>query len=811
MDTVTCYRGDKPYIFISYSHKDSGRVLPIIADLTERGFRCWFDEGIDPGTEWDETIAKNLNSCSYVMAFISANYLQSDNCKDELNYARDKNKPRLLVYLEDVELPEGMAMRLNRLQAVYFNRYKDRATALDKIAGAKEIGICRDVTEADPVQATTESSDAPLTEKKTSGNTKPELKKYLIPAAICLLLLIVVIILIVLFRDDEADDIVESTESSSSVVVESSDPSQSVVPVEIEPEADMVHVTLTAHEEMGVKDFMEAKEIIRGRVEILAGDGNYRMTEGTDTLDLWIPREAFRGMDVEVVLRCYLARAMWTVIFDEDSVNVMITREPKEYVGVDRSDIEDITLEWGTKDDFNWRKAPLEGEYPIFTITMTDEFVKRKGGIIAEYDRPLWGQDVKASSGFYFYEIMLEDNGKTIYLINKDVDDPVWAELTYYNLTHPALSQGFYYNIEVPFEWEDPANCEEPGKYQVAVSEMTGDRVCTFYTTDSDVKKGAWIDNIATAKKRLDAMEIPYAFGSVKDKTSIAVMLGKDELSDGMLRHLMDYWPNVSIYRGLSYYHISAKEYAYEEDDGTQILRGTISTYESEAANDFEENRKEPARVTVGYTYVPEAEYTLEGNEFVIRGPSRCRNMFRYVKAMLEYGTMETYFNYEGTQFVVDESGKTLSQSDLPFSGAERNNALADAIIDAIPRATVNAQDTEVKVYLHLTVDDTFLDKSFEQVRQIYEIVDMYNNQYDNLYIYLTDEDDKYLERARFMFSKHYNSLGDYATDGYIYSHGIFCNGKMEPYREAFIERLATDPFSKLFYEENHWTFELTQ
>ena len=51
--------------------------------------------------------------------------MKSDNCKDELNFARDLQKERLLVYLENVKLPLGMAMRLNRLQAELDNLEKN--------------------------------------------------------------------------------------------------------------------------------------------------------------------------------------------------------------------------------------------------------------------------------------------------------------------------------------------------------------------------------------------------------------------------------------------------------------------------------------------------------------------------------------------------------------------------------------------------------------------------------------------------------------------------------------------------------------
>ncbi|MCR5410811.1 MAG: toll/interleukin-1 receptor domain-containing protein [Lachnospiraceae bacterium] len=117
---------DRDFIFISYSHKDSDRILPLISRLENDGIHVWYDEGIDPGTEWDENIASHLKGCSGIIAFLSGNYLASDNCRDELNYARDLGRERLLVYLEDVELPAGMAMRLNRLQAIHKYRYKNK-------------------------------------------------------------------------------------------------------------------------------------------------------------------------------------------------------------------------------------------------------------------------------------------------------------------------------------------------------------------------------------------------------------------------------------------------------------------------------------------------------------------------------------------------------------------------------------------------------------------------------------------------------------------------------------------------------------
>lgn len=138
------YRGKEPYLFVSYAHRDRDRVLPVIRQLQTEGYRVWYDQGIDPGTEWDENIASHIEDSGYVLAFISANYLDSDNCKDELNYARTLERPRILIYLENVRLPGGMAMRLGRLQAVYAESYPCLEALVKKLGESQNIGSCRD-------------------------------------------------------------------------------------------------------------------------------------------------------------------------------------------------------------------------------------------------------------------------------------------------------------------------------------------------------------------------------------------------------------------------------------------------------------------------------------------------------------------------------------------------------------------------------------------------------------------------------------------------------------------------------------------
>ena len=137
------YEGKEPYIFISYSHKDETCVWKIIETMNESGFRIWYDDGVHPGTEWDKIIADHIINASYFISFISENYLRSDNCKDELNFARDKHIKRLLCYLEKVELPTEMEMRLGRLQNIGWYQFDHKEYFFEKLFTSEGIAVCK--------------------------------------------------------------------------------------------------------------------------------------------------------------------------------------------------------------------------------------------------------------------------------------------------------------------------------------------------------------------------------------------------------------------------------------------------------------------------------------------------------------------------------------------------------------------------------------------------------------------------------------------------------------------------------------------
>lgn len=140
--SVAPYEGKSEYIFVSYCHKDRARVFPVIEQLRRDGFRVWYDEGIDPGSEWPEIIANHLNSCSVCIAFVSENSLSSHNCRREINFALLKKKFFISVILEPVRMSPGMEMQLSSSQSIFRYALEGDGEFFEKLYSAKELQQC---------------------------------------------------------------------------------------------------------------------------------------------------------------------------------------------------------------------------------------------------------------------------------------------------------------------------------------------------------------------------------------------------------------------------------------------------------------------------------------------------------------------------------------------------------------------------------------------------------------------------------------------------------------------------------------------
>ncbi len=145
------YNGDDPYIFISYAHADTELVWPILVQMQKDGYRFWYDDGIEPGSSWDDVIGEHVLGSGYFLAFLSEAYLASDNCQQELKFALTEKKTVLTVFLHPMSLPAGLRMRLSTSQCVSYDS-DDELDFFEKLGEAEGLGAFRTAGEAEEIR-----------------------------------------------------------------------------------------------------------------------------------------------------------------------------------------------------------------------------------------------------------------------------------------------------------------------------------------------------------------------------------------------------------------------------------------------------------------------------------------------------------------------------------------------------------------------------------------------------------------------------------------------------------------------------------
>ena len=165
MSKVVAYSGNNPYVFISYSHKDSHLVFPIIEELQKK-YNVWFDEGIRFGIEWEDEIAEKLLGCSLFLFFVSGNSLSSTNCSDEIHFARNEGKNFINIIIEkDIKFSKAFELRYMRYQQLNVPAYSSVSEAVaDLIRKASEL--------FEPCLADKQSTSFTQTQKKIEVEKK---------------------------------------------------------------------------------------------------------------------------------------------------------------------------------------------------------------------------------------------------------------------------------------------------------------------------------------------------------------------------------------------------------------------------------------------------------------------------------------------------------------------------------------------------------------------------------------------------------------------------------------------------------------
>ena len=155
------YRGNEPYVFVSYAHKDKDIVFPEIKRFNDAGFHVWYDEGISPGNEWSDEIAEALTKCTVFVVMLTPTSAPRESVLNEISFALDEGKPLLAIYLEDTELPPGLRLRISRKQAILKYNMTDEEYDFKYIEAFLRFGLKRGDAQPVSVEANVEPAAKP--------------------------------------------------------------------------------------------------------------------------------------------------------------------------------------------------------------------------------------------------------------------------------------------------------------------------------------------------------------------------------------------------------------------------------------------------------------------------------------------------------------------------------------------------------------------------------------------------------------------------------------------------------------------------
>src|ERR1700760_2371310 len=90
-------------VFFSYASEDRARIAPLAKSLVNEGFTVWWDRDIRPGTDFSETIEREIQAARAVVVAWTAASVHSQWVRDEASHASGQGK--LIPLQLDASLP----------------------------------------------------------------------------------------------------------------------------------------------------------------------------------------------------------------------------------------------------------------------------------------------------------------------------------------------------------------------------------------------------------------------------------------------------------------------------------------------------------------------------------------------------------------------------------------------------------------------------------------------------------------------------------------------------------------------------------
>ena len=268
-------------------------------------------------------------------------------------------------------------------------------------------------------------------------------------------------------------------------------------------------------EDITAREYYDAMELIRKKMDIFAGEENYILREKENQAEIIVPLSLYGGESVDVVINRDIFRPLMINMWTGEGGVIM-----------ERGDIVSLKQKMLQKQK---EGTPEETESIIYwELKITDEAagmlekaLERAGGYKSEncwYELEMEYMDYSRFCGRY----EVSEDRKTCYL-HTQYDLP--KELKEFETA--CSRQTYYVFCEIPVEWEEKSIIS--GENQCSEKEISQPSVSVEYECNADDnekidQRGYWYHTIYEYKRFLDILQIPYAFGvSPDDRRRIIV------------------------------------------------------------------------------------------------------------------------------------------------------------------------------------------------------------------------------------------------------------------------------------------------
>lgn len=497
-------------IFISYRRDGGDTLAQLIYDrLTSRGYRVFLDiESLRSG-KFNEKLLNVIEECNDVVVILPPNALE--RCKNpgdwlycEVSHAIKCQKNLVPIMMNGFSWPEDMPEGIRELANYngitdsknYFDAAIDKLTMLVVSKPMLFKGVYRKNTAKNIVPKI-----VPVMQRNEKDNGKKK-KVFVVCITICLFLIMAGIYFI--SKNEK-----KSLETKEEVQVQEAENAN----MELLDTQDSITVVLRATEDMGISDYQNAVEVISKRMEILANGYSYECIDEGGQIALRFPVGILGKEDFVDNIKAYISRPVklnllpadvshgFTPIYPEDIASVTLKRGEITYIDPE----EEYGLEPGK-------------EYSYFHICFTPEFNQK---IEELYDD---GEEFSLAQDFdefrmesRFYSLVKSETEDGYYFADELQSDNI-NEVIQYNYTHDSFEKAMTVEVRYPVEWEETADLADKGVNQCNENELTGELMVISYTPafPDDLTDGEALDVMLNMKKRLDALNTPYAFGKTK-------------------------------------------------------------------------------------------------------------------------------------------------------------------------------------------------------------------------------------------------------------------------------------------------------